>query len=54
MARARTKKGLVSQGEETFNELITLIESVSKEQIDDLFQFEDVKETAVHWKRDKT
>lgn len=53
MARARTKKELVSQGEETFNELIVLIETIPKEQIDDLFQFEDVKETAAHWKRDK-
>ncbi|MGM0123739.1 hypothetical protein IGI37_001113 [Enterococcus sp. AZ194] len=53
MARARTKEELLKQGEQKFDELIALLDSIPKEKRNELFQFGEIKDPAAHWKRDK-
>ncbi|MGC6768843.1 ClbS/DfsB family four-helix bundle protein [Enterococcus sp. LJL128] len=53
MARPTTKNDLITAGETNFNELTTLLDSLSAEQQTADFSFDVSKEKGEHWNRDR-
>ena len=53
MARATTKNEVIQTGNEKYQKLIDLINSLSKKDIDSVFNFDIENKKEAHWKRDK-
>jgi len=53
MARPTTKKDVIEAGNEKYQKLIELIDSIPEKNINDIFKFDVENEKGAHWKRDK-
>ncbi|MEO1770771.1 ClbS/DfsB family four-helix bundle protein [Candidatus Enterococcus ferrettii] len=53
MPRPTTKHDLIQTGNETFNKLMDLLNSLPEDQVTTAFTFNTDKEKGAHWERDK-
>nr|WP_086350982.1 ClbS/DfsB family four-helix bundle protein [Enterococcus sp. 9E7_DIV0242]OTP09814.1 hypothetical protein A5888_004010 [Enterococcus sp. 9E7_DIV0242] len=53
MARPTTKNDLIQSGNESFDKLMELLDSLTIEQLTGTFSFDVEKEKGEHWKRDR-
>lgn len=53
MVRPTTKKDLIQSSNESYHKLIDLLESMSKQQLENVFDFDIEHKKEAHWKRDK-
>lgn len=53
MARPTTKNDLIQAGNENYEKLIELLNSISESDLNGEFKFDIEKEKGAHWKRDK-
>lgn len=53
MARPTTKSDLIQAGNEMYGKMITLLDSIPKEELKRTFTFDVENEKQAHWKRDK-
>lgn len=53
MARPTTKNDLIQAGNEMYQKMITLLDSIPEEELNSTFTFDVEKEKQAHWKRDK-
>lgn len=53
MARPTTKRELIQSSNESYQKLMNLLESMSKQQLERTFDFDIENKKEAHWKRDK-